>query len=142
MIKKYFCISFFGIGLSVLLFAFFSCSQPVDVDDRIYAPVEYVTILFTEDVVDMPDPYAVVTLDAFTERADSVRLILEQLDPDATIERRYPDYEPGNNEVYDRSKVYIIRFTQPVPFFDIKEPLEELEIVVWVSPPVLIYTDV
>jgi len=131
-----------GIVFSILLFTFFSCSQPGDVEEGIYAPVEYITIRFTEHVVEMPDPYAVVSLDALTEEADSVRIILEQYDPDATIERRYPDYKNEENGGVDRSKIYLIRFTSPIPFFDIKEPLEDLEVIVWVSPPVLIHTDV
>jgi hypothetical protein len=90
----------------------------------------------------MPDPYAVVSLDAFTEEADSVRIIIEQFDPDATIERRYPEYIHEGNRVVDRSKIYLIRFISQIPFFDIKEPLEDLEVIVWVSPPILIHTDV
>lgn len=84
----------------------------------------------------------VVSLDALTEEADSVRIIIEQFDPDATIERRYPDYKHEENGGVDRSKVYLIRFKSPIPFFDIKELLEALEVIVWVSPPILIQTDV
>ncbi len=128
-------------GLKIL-FIFASCSQPGEVEEGIYAPVEYITILFTEHVVEMPDPYAVVSLDALTEEADSVRIILEQFDPDATIEQRYPDYKHEENGEVDWSKVFRIRFNHMIPFFDIKEPLEDLEVIVWVSPPILIQTDV
>jgi hypothetical protein len=125
-----------GIVFSILLFTFFSCSQPGEVDEGVYTPVENITILFTEHVVEMPDPYAVVSLDALTEEADSVRIIIKQFDPDATIERSFPDYIHEENGGGDRSKQYLIRFTSPIPFFDIKELLEDLDVIVWVSPPV------
>ncbi len=124
-----------GIVFSILFFIFFSCSQPGEVDEGIYAPVEYITICFTEHVVEMPDPYAVVSLDALTEEADSVLIIIEQFDPDATIRRFLPEYTHEGNGRHDWSKVFRIRFNHFIPFFDIKGPLEALDVVVWVDPP-------
>ena len=120
--------------------------------EDIYGPVNYVVIKFTEHMIEMPEPDAVVGLQAIHAHAEQMRSILTELDPGATISRRYPKFDSSDTlkinrlgEIIrqrDRSLVYRIDFTKYVPFFEVKEAIEVKSYVEWVSPPVMIKTQV
>ncbi|MFU8860979.1 MAG: S8 family serine peptidase [Cyclonatronaceae bacterium] len=112
---------------------------------EMYTPTKELVIKFTESLVESPDPKARVSVQQITEPFADMRSYLLELDSDAMVVRYMPDFEAADTlrintkgqtvTTFDFSKVFVIQLSNYVPFYEVKEALEEFPGIEWIDPP-------
>jgi subtilisin family serine protease len=107
--------------------------------------VDRFLIKFTEQIVEMPDPQEKVTPQAIINRAAPVRSALLEIDSEMEITRFRPDFQPSDTlridkagrviRRHDWSRIYRVRLTKEVNYFEIETQLKKIAYVEWLDPP-------
>lgn len=135
------------VGLVLLLLVGTKAREAAaQVGSRDQVLVEYVIVRFREQAVQLSAGKTEGTLQNLTAEATRTHAYLQELRQPVMLEKYLPSFEAADTlrvsasgsvaKLHDWSRVFKIRFAEPMDFFKVKAKMEALPEVEYVAPPV------